>query len=69
LSKGGRRRKVGYTRAATFNGKSGNSLIEEHHFEGKSITEIANALGKSETLIKVKLFRARQRLRAILEAD
>lgn len=42
-------------------------VVTLHYFEGYSVAEIANKEGISESLVKVRLFRARQELRKCLE--
>ena len=42
------------------------ALISMHHEQGYSIREIAGMTGKSEAVLKMRLYRARKRLRTIL---
>ncbi len=44
-------------------------LIAEFYFEGRSQADIAASLGTTEKTIETRLYRARQRLRAILNED
>lgn len=43
------------------------SVMMMHYFQGLRLQEIADALGKTETAVKVQVHRARKSLRAVLE--
>lgn len=47
-------------------GEEEKTLLRLHHEQGYTIREIAAAAGKSEDVIKMRLYRARNRLRVIL---
>lgn len=45
------------------------SVMMMHYFQGLRLQDVAAALGKTETAIKVQVHRARRSLRAVLEQD
>ncbi len=45
------------------------SVMMMHYFQGMKLQEIAEALGKTVSALKVQVHRARRSLRAVLEAD
>jgi len=45
------------------------SVMMMHYFEGMKLREIAEALGKTVSALKVQIHRARRTLRTVLEAD
>ena len=50
-------------------GSKDRLVLTLQYFEGCSVAEIAERMGWSQTLVKVRAFRARARLRTLLEAE